>query len=216
MRAAAVQPTAPELAPDLPDGRTEALAHDLRLSEMRLAGAKLSDQVARGVTFRAMSIFDVDLSGSRLEHMRILDTVIEQCNLANIHARGASLDRVLIRNCRLTGIELAESSLADVVFENCRMDLASLRACRLARVRFDDCMLAQTDFLDAQLESVRLDDCDLSGGDLRGARMRHCELRRVELSGLHGVQSLRGAAMDWSDILASAGVLAAALARILQ
>jgi uncharacterized protein YjbI with pentapeptide repeats len=99
----------------------------------------------------------------------------------------------------------------DLTVQGCRVDLASFGFSRLARVTFEDCLLAHTSFLDAQLESVRFHDCDLSGADFRGAVLRHCEFRRVELSGLEGVQSLRGAAMEWSDIIGMAGVWAAAL-----
>ena len=72
-------------------------------------------------------------------------------------------------------------------------------------------MLAQTDFLEAQLASVRFDGCDLTQADIRGARLKRCELRRSNLTGLQGVESLRGAAMEWPDILDMAGVWAAAL-----
>jgi uncharacterized protein YjbI with pentapeptide repeats len=54
-------------------------------------------------------------------------------------------------------------------------------------------------------------DCDLTRADFRGARMQHCEFRRSDLTGLEGVENLRGAAMEWSDIIAMTGALAAAL-----
>ncbi len=41
--------------------------------------------------------------------------------------------------------------------------------------------------------------------------MKRCEFRASELSGLEGVQSLRGAAMQWPDIVGMAGVWAGAL-----
>jgi uncharacterized protein YjbI with pentapeptide repeats len=65
--------------------------------------------------------------------------------------------------------------------------------------------------LEARLESVRFYDCDLAGADFRGASVRQSEFRRVDLSWLEGVQGLRGAAMEWSDIVAMAGLWAAAL-----
>ena len=76
---------------------------------------------------------------------------------------------------------------------------------------FEDCLLAQTDFLEAQLESVRFHRCDLSRGDFRGARLHRCEFRRTTLTGLQGVENLRGAAMEWVDILDMAAVWAATL-----
>jgi uncharacterized protein YjbI with pentapeptide repeats len=100
---------------------------------------------------------------------------------------------------------------ADVCFEDCRIDLASFARARLERVSFEDCVLAQSDFLDAQLDSVRFVRCQLVEADLRGARLRRCELRRCDLGGLQGLERLRGAAMEWADILENAGAFAAAL-----
>ena len=47
--------------------------------------------------------------------------------------------------------------------------------------------------------------------DFRGARLTHCEFRRSDLTGLQGVESLRGAALEWPDIVEMAGVWATAL-----
>jgi uncharacterized protein YjbI with pentapeptide repeats len=118
---------------------------------------------------------------------------------------------VTIETGRLTGVHLAEAALRDVTIRDCRVDLASFGFSDLTRVTFEDCLLANSDFLDAQLESVRFHRCDLTGADLRGARMQRCEFRRCELAGLQGVENLRGAAMEWPDIVEMAGAWAAAL-----
>jgi uncharacterized protein YjbI with pentapeptide repeats len=78
-------------------------------------------------------------------------------------------------------------------------------------VTFEDCLLQQTDFLEAQLDAVRFHRCDLARADFRGARLKACEFRRCNLTGLEGVGSLRGAAMEWPDVVEMAGVWAAAL-----
>ncbi len=72
-------------------------------------------------------------------------------------------------------------------------------------------MLTGTDFLEAKLDSVRFHRCDLTQADLRGARLSGCELRRCNLAELEGVDHLRGAAMEWPDIVEMAGVWANAL-----
>jgi uncharacterized protein YjbI with pentapeptide repeats len=58
---------------------------------------------------------------------------------------------------------------------------------------------------------VRFDDCDLSEIDLTGAAFADCEMRGCTLDGLRGADRLRGVAMAWEDIVASAGTFAAAL-----
>jgi uncharacterized protein YjbI with pentapeptide repeats len=78
-------------------------------------------------------------------------------------------------------------------------------------VTFEDCLLSHSDFLDARLDSVRFHRCDLTQADFRGARAERCEFRHSGLTGLQGVENLRGSAMGWSDIVEMAAVWAAAL-----
>ncbi|HYM55372.1 MAG TPA: pentapeptide repeat-containing protein [Solirubrobacteraceae bacterium] len=207
----AAPPRGPELPARLERGKSAALSHDASFTETELTGASLVDQHARGLTFETAKLAGVDLSGSRLEHLRIVDAVLDGCNLANVQGRGARLSRVVVKDSRLTGIDLSEGVLTDVTFQGCRVDLASFSSRRLERVTFEDCVLAQTDFLEARLDSVGFHGCDLTNADLRGARLERCELRRSDLTGLQGVASLRGAAMEWPDIVEMAGVWATAL-----
>ena len=211
MRGPTPAPGEPELPAELERLALTALGHDASFGEIEAAGASLPDQNARGVTFQVARLSEVDLSGSRLEHLRIIDGVLSGCNLANIVARSVHAERVVVDSSRMTGIDLAEGVLTDVTFRDCRIDLAAFGFAGLKRVSFEDCVLTGTDFLEAQLEAVRFHGCDLREADVRGARMKQCELRRCELAGMQGVESLRGAAMEWSDIVGMAGVWAAAL-----
>lgn len=192
-------------------GQIDALDHDARISDIELSAVALVDQHAGGVTFGTVRLDRVDVSGSRLEHLRIVDGSLGGCNLANLYGRGTHMQRVNIENSRLTGIDLTEGALSDVTIRDCRIDLASLGVARLQRVTFEDCLLAQTDFLEAQLDAVRFHRCDLTRADFRGARLKRCEFRGSNLTGLEGVENLRGAAMDWPGIVEMAGVWAAAL-----
>jgi len=211
MRSTASSPRRPELPAQLRPAAIESLQHDADIAEVELAGASLQSQSARGVTFQDSILAGVVLAGSRLEHLRITDAVLRGCDLANVHARGAAFKGVLLEDDRLTGIALAQSTLTDVAFRGCRIELASFAGSRLERVSFEDCQLAHTDFLEAKLDAVRFEGCDLTEADIRGARLKRCELERSTLSGLRGVESLRGAAMAWGDIIEMAGVWAAAL-----
>jgi uncharacterized protein YjbI with pentapeptide repeats len=207
----APSPGPPELPAQLDRSEIAALEHDAEFADVELAGSSLADQHANGVTFQTVKLAHVDLSGSRFEHLRILDGLLDGCNLANLHGRSASIKRVAIHGSRLTGIDLAEGALMDVAFQSCRIDLASFGFARLERVTFEDCLLAQTDFLEARLDGVRFHGCDLTRADFRGARLQGCEFRRNDLTELQGVESLSGAAMEWPDVLGMAGALAATL-----
>jgi len=171
----------------------------------------LAGQRARGVRLATGRVRDVDASGCQLEGLHVTDGVFVGCNVANVDACRARLTRVSFEACRMTGVRMTEAALQDVVVRECRVDLASFASSRLTRVSFEDCVLAQSDFLDCQLEAVRFHRCSLTEADFRGARMRRCEFRRNDLSGLQGIASLKGAALEWSDVIGLAGVLAGAL-----
>jgi uncharacterized protein YjbI with pentapeptide repeats len=170
-----------------------------------------------GSELEGARLVGADVSGRRFEDLRLTDCVLGGPNLANLRGRGATLRRVVIRNGRLTGLELNEAELTDVTFADCLIDLASFAGSDLTAVTFDGCILRQTDFLEAKLDSVRFHDCDMAEADLRRARLHRCELRRSRLIGAHGIESLRGVAMEWPDIVEHAGVFAAALGiRVLE
>ena len=130
---------------------------------------------------------------------------------ANEQRRGLSLTRVELRLCRLTGSELAEATLLDVTFADCRLDLVGLRMAKLERVVFRDCRMAECDLYDATLTDVLFERCELRKATLAGARLKRVELRGCDLTGLDGVEALRGARMPWNDVLENAPLFAAAL-----
>ena len=72
-------------------------------------------------------------------------------------------------------------------------------------------MLHEADFAEARGRWVRFEGCDLTGAGFAGARFDESELRRCTLDGITGVEGLRGAALEWSEIVGLAGTLAAAL-----
>jgi uncharacterized protein YjbI with pentapeptide repeats len=211
MPRATPSPGQPQLPHQINPGKIEALHHDDRIGDIELSDIAMIDQHANGVTFETVKLARVDLSGSRLEHLHIVDGALDGCNLANLRGRNANMKRVRVKSSRLTGIDLAESALSDVTVSGCRIDLASFGFSRCERVTFEDCLLVQTDFLEAQLDAVRFHSCDLTHADFRGARLKRCEFRGSDLTDLQGVESLRGAAIDWSCIVEMAGVWAAAL-----
>lgn len=211
MRRIARSPVAPELPVHLECPPIGPLGHDDTLAEIELSDVALPDQHARGVTFQGARLTKVDLSGSRLEHLKITHGALAACNLANLNAPDAEISRATLMTSRLTGVTLSRSTLHDVTIRDCRVDLASFASSRLTRVTFEDCLLAQTDFLEATLESVRFHGCDLRGADFRDAHLQGCEIRRCDLTDLEGVKSLRGAAMEWSTVVEMAGVWATTL-----
>jgi uncharacterized protein YjbI with pentapeptide repeats len=208
---AAPPPASPRL-PKLLDGAAIA-AIDCAdgCIELALIDDTFAERQADRLTVDTVRLTRVDLSGTRLQDLRIVDALLTDCNLANLHSRAAEANRVVIERSRLTGITLRESTLGDLTVRGSRVDLASFAAARLTRVTFEECLLTEATFIDAELDAVRFHDCDLTRADFRGARLRRCEFRRTELSQLEGVANLKGAAIDWPTIVGLAGVWAATL-----
>jgi uncharacterized protein YjbI with pentapeptide repeats len=141
----------------------------------------------------------------------LTDVVARDLDWANQRARGLVARRVELHQCRLTGTELAEATLSDVTVTDCRLDLVGLRMATLERVVFRGCRMADCDFYDASLTDVLFDECDLTEATFTDARLARVELRACRLTGLRGVEALRGARMPWSDVLDNAPLFATAL-----
>ena len=167
------------------------------------------------VSVRSLTLAESELrgtlAGSRLPDLHLADTAVRGADLANVRAPKAALRRVVVDQARLTGAELSEASLTDVTFTGSRFDLGSLAAARVERVVFSDCDLRETSLAEAVLRDVRFERCDLGGVELDRVRLQRVELRGCRLDGIRSVESLRGAAMPWEDIVGNAGLFAAAV-----
>jgi uncharacterized protein YjbI with pentapeptide repeats len=208
-----IAPDAPRLPTDLEPASVDAAAIESgdEWSRLVVADAELRDLAIPGLRFEESRLDRVDLSGSRLAHISLSDVELDGCNLSNVDARGGSLWRVRLARARLTGLSWTEGLVREAVLVDCRIDLSSFAATRLEQVVFERCLLMQADFQEARLRSVRFVDCDLSEADLSAARFDRCELRGCTIDGIRGAERLRGVAMPWEDILASAGTFAAAV-----
>jgi uncharacterized protein YjbI with pentapeptide repeats len=69
----------------------------------------------------------------------------------------------------------------------------------------------ECDFYGATLTDVLFERCDLREAVFSGAKLERVELRGCELTGLHGVEALRGVRMPLTDVLANALLFASAL-----
>lgn len=209
--AAAGSPDPPELPSELALLDGAAVEAEASFIELELSGNSWPGVEAKDVSFKASRLVNVDLSGAVLERLWLSHCELRGCNLANLQATAARVQKTRISDSRMTGIAFAEATLSDVTFSGCRVDLAAFGFAQLERVLFADCVLTQSDFLETRLQHVRFHDCDLTGADFRGARLQACELRRCNLSGIEHVSGLRGASLEWPSIVELAGVWAAEL-----
>jgi uncharacterized protein YjbI with pentapeptide repeats len=205
-----VEPKEPDVSADLP---TRDLAGErligLRVGEAALGG-DLSERAAADLRLQDVRLRNLDLTGTEAPGLMLADAVVTGGSWANLRAARGSLIRVDARELRATGADFTEATLKDVVFEDARLDLATFRFAKLERVVFRDCRLEEADFLGAVLGSVGFERCTLAGASFVDATCDRCELRDCELSGLEGIEGLRGARMRWSEVIQVAGLLAGA------
>jgi len=203
-------------APDLP----ELERHELRATpaddELVLSGALIERDTPEPVHPRRVSIRESELRGlvvetERAAGLELLDVVLRDCGLSNVNGGGGSIRRVQIDRSRLVGFSLSEGKARDLRVTDSSLELASFALTGLQNVVFERVNLAEASFMEARMQAVQFIDCTLAGADFRGARLTRCVIRGSSLEDVLGVESLRGLQMPWSDVVASAGALAAAL-----
>jgi uncharacterized protein YjbI with pentapeptide repeats len=199
-------------APDLPELQLANPARETGL--LVLDGARIGPH-DEPLSVERVDVVESELRGVTLEaarplEFRLRDTVLRDCDLSNIEGREGALTRVVVSNSRLIGIALSAAKLRDVTVADSMLSLASFAFGELRDVSFERVNLREASFMEARLENVSFIECQLEGADFRRVRLRDCVMRGSSLEGVIGVESLRGLTMPWADVVASAGVLAAA------
>ncbi|HWI21403.1 MAG TPA: pentapeptide repeat-containing protein [Baekduia sp.] len=187
-------------------------APELELVECRATA--LEDQApldVKSLDIAECELHGIDFAPGHLSHVDIYNSRLTKCDLSNLTTRRGSLRRVEISESRMLGLGFGACDADDLRVQGGTLMLASFEQARLQRVVFDGVNLRETTFREAQLDGVAFLGCDLSGADFRGARLRNCVLRGSSLDEIVGVDSLRGLAMPWPDLIASTATLAAAL-----
>lgn len=204
-------PAEPELPSSFVAAREDPNLVDAELEARSVEGVDWTGRDAQGLRLSESQLRSTDFGDASLSRSRLRDVVVQDGSWANVTASDVSFSRVRFERVRLTGADLSGSSLDNVTFSDCRLDLCSFRLSRLEIVRFDGCRMEESDFYDAQLNSVMFTDCDLSGVTLTGATFTGSEMRGCDLSAAHSPERLRGVRMPWSDVMRTAGELAAGI-----
>jgi uncharacterized protein YjbI with pentapeptide repeats len=139
------------------------------------------------------------------------DHIVNGADWANERSSGLTLRRVELHLCRLTGAGLSEAALTDVTVVDCQLDLVAFRFAKLERVVFRDCRMRDCDFYEASLSDVLFERCELHEATFTAAKAQRVEIRGCDLTGLRGIEALRGVRMPLNDVLASAQLFANAV-----
>lgn len=205
------EPVAPYLPRSLERITADAFMLHSHWEDIELVDPDLALTEAVEPRLQSLRIDGGDIGDARLVHLTLDDSELLRLSAANVKAERAVVGRSRLHAVRMTGADLTLGEFRDVSFEDCRADFTSFNAARLQDVRFSGCMLRDADFGGARLTRVRFDRCDLSEVDFTGAEFSRCEMRGCTIDGAKGIDSLRGVAMPYADVIAAAAVLAGAL-----
>lgn len=169
------------------------LTDDALLRELRFDGLDLSARTARLVEVESCRLVGSSFAGSALDKLQVLDSVLEHCDLANLHLSSAALTRVELTGCRATGLVASGSLLRNVTLRDCIADLSAFRFATFTKVEIVDCRLHGADFVSADLTGATFRRCDLSRADLSQAQARGAVFVDCVWDGVRGVTSLAGA-----------------------
>lgn len=145
-----------------------------------------------GVEIARSRLTGLRLTGLELAGWRLLDVVLDDCELSGAVLTDARFERVVLTRCRMSGVVAAELRAEDVRFEGCKMDEAWLRAAVLDRCEVVDCDLRGSDLYGARITRSAFRRCDLSEVEVTAAEMEAVSLHGSTVDRLKGAASLRG------------------------
>ena len=135
----------------------------------------------------------VDLSGSRLDPVTLVDTAFEDVDLSNASVQRATARRVEMLRCRAIGLRLSIEQASDLCVEGCRLDFAAIHIEKVKGIAaFIGCSFRET-VISGCLSGVVFLDCDFVDTEFEVASAKGCDLRMSRLVGARGLLSLRGA-----------------------
>jgi uncharacterized protein YjbI with pentapeptide repeats len=183
------------------DGRTDL--RGLRAPEPTIAGEIQSPIRARvmknlvevrGATWRGL-----DFSGSSLEHLRVFDSVIDDCVFDDASLRGSRMWGTTISSSRFRGVDMRDCSLGGLdqqrtwnSYRNVDFTLADLRGSSWTSGEMTDCMFTDVNLSNVEFNGTRFTRCTFAGlmrevifyrHAFRGEDLPPNEMRDVDLRG---------------------------------
>lgn len=169
---------------------------DGQFGEALALTGELSKGFEEPILLTAGRISGATLTGAALSGSRLVDVVVQDCELSGVDLEAASLTRVEVIGCRMSGARIGQCRLRDVRFIDCRMDKVNLRMATGKYIRFERCRLEGAEFVQAVLAGTAWWDCDLTDADFSKISAPRAQLHGSILSGMRGAESLVPVAID--------------------
>jgi uncharacterized protein YjbI with pentapeptide repeats len=173
------------------------------LTQLHLTRDDLNGKTLHHLSFDQVLFEQVAMSKTHFEPIRILDSRLKACDLANAEWIKADCARVEFLDCHLTGFQANEAHFQDILFKDCMGHFAQYALATFEAVRFEGCDLSEANFLEADLAGALFINCDLSNADFSGAKLAGADLRGSKIDGIRvGPRELQGATLDPTQALA--------------
>ncbi|MGC4940704.1 pentapeptide repeat-containing protein [Kribbella sp. DT2] len=172
-----------------------------------LPSDELDESAGEGDELRGVRVVGAQWQRAEWDRRAVGGVVFERVDLSSARWSGVKVERTRFTGCKLSGLAWSDGSLGNVLFEDCRLDYASFRQVDVVGpVTFVNCTLTEASVVGGRWRTVAVESCRLEGMEFDGCDLRGADLRGNLLSGVRGVESLRGVtvAAEQVDQLAAA------------
>lgn len=138
----------------------------------------------------------------------LVDLTFAECDIVGVLAEKSRLERVSVTQSRLRGITWVGGVIRDVTLEQVMGEDVSFRFSSLRGVTIRDAQLPGVDFTNVEFENVRFERCLLQRAVFDHAKVKSLRIEQCDLAGATGVLALRGASMNFDDVMSLAPSLA--------
>ena len=180
---------------------------DLDGEEVR--GADLSRQSADGGRIVECLVEDCDLDEADLHRTRVVETTLRRCRAGSLSATDGVWQDVVVEGCRFGAVAAHGLEATRLTLRGGKIDYLNLRDAELTDVTLAHVVVGELDLAGARVRRLRLDGCTVRRLDVTGATLEDVDLRGADLARLDGVGSLRGARVSEEQLVALAPHLAA-------
>jgi uncharacterized protein YjbI with pentapeptide repeats len=201
-----IQP--PRLPKPMPVTEPETLTDHAHIFQSALTGLDYNNLNAKGLILEQVRARKVQFLRSNLPGLRVVDSVLETCEVSGSAWEKAFFRRVTFQGCRLMGAQMLEGIFEDVEFVNCQAEGMTIVSAKFKNCRFSKCVLRKGSFDSSDMGKVVFDNCDLTEADFHLAKLKGTDFRTSQVGGLKvGVEDMQGAIIAPHQALQVVGLL---------
>lgn len=156
-----------------------SLLEDSRAESIDLSGRKLQDLKLRSSVLERISFANCEIQSVHLRDVRLV-----KCDLSNAVLLGFEARRVEFLECRLTGMKAFECKWQDVLVEHCDARYAQFAGGKLRACEFQSTQLQEADFRNTDLKGAIFGRAMLNRADFTGAKLRKTDFRGADIEGI--------------------------------